>query len=172
MTVHLRSLAFLLIANSLVIADPPALIALSAAAPNTVGAQASIARYFSDEMYVQLGAEEGLTRFHSRWASITQAMLGMGAEMESSSRLFFRATGSYGIGFILNPGDTGNSRSDWMQIVRVTPQAVWYPYGRFSGTALGFTLGVNLEYRSSLTDRALPGRLPGLNSQIVAGLVL
>lgn len=172
MSIHLRSLAFFLIANSLALAVPPSLFMLSGSAPNTAGAQISCSRYFSDEAYAQLGAEEGLARFQSRWANIVQGMLGAGMEIESSSHLFYRATGSFGVGYILNPGDTGHSRSDWMQVLRVSPQAIWYPNGRFSGASLGFTLGLNLEYRSSLTDRPLPGRLPGVNSQILLGLVL
>lgn len=172
MKIHPRSLALLLIANSHSIAAPPTLIAFGASAPNTVGAHASLSRYFSEEIYLQLGAEEGLTRYQSRWASISTGNLGMGMEMEVSSHLFYRATGNFGIGYILNPGDTGHTRSDWMQVVRIAPQVVWYPYGRFSGTTLGFTAGINLEYRSSLTKRALPGRLPGANAQFVAGLVL
>jgi hypothetical protein len=172
MSLHPRSLAFLVIANSLAFATPPALIAISASAPNAVGAQASMARYASDEVYVQLGLEQGLARYQSRWASISHGMLGAGLELESSSRLFVRATASYGIGYILNPGDSSDTSSDWMQVVRIAPQVVWYPYGRFSGTALGFTFGLNLEFRSSLTQQPLPGRLPGVNSQLVVGLVL
>ena len=172
MKIHPRSLALLIIANSLVFADPPALIALSASTPNTAGAQLTLSRYFSDAVYAQMGAEAGLTRYQSRWVDISQAMFGVGMEMESTSHLFYRATGSFGVGYILNPGDTGHSRSDLLQALRVSPQVVWYPYGRFSGTTLGLTIGINLEYRSSLNSRPLPGSLPGVNTQFVAGLVL
>ncbi len=172
MKFHLRSLALPFFASSLTYAAPPALVSLAAATPNLPGAQLSGALYLSDESYGQLTLEEGLSRLHGRWASLSQASAGFGREIEFSSHLFFRATGSYGLGFLADPGDTGNVHSDWMHSLRFAPQVVWYPNGRFWGSSLGFTGGVQIGYRASLTSRALPGALRGANAQIFAGLVL
>ncbi len=172
MILHLRSLAFLIIANSLARAAPPVMFTLSGSAPNVPGARVSAARYFDDNIYLQAGLEEGVSRLDSHWASLSQGLIGIGWEMESTSHLFFRTTGMGGVSAIFKPGDTQSKHSDWMQTIRIAPEVVWYPYGRFSGASMGFSAGVHLEFRSSLTQRPLPGNLEGTNTQFFAGLVL
>lgn len=172
MNLHLRSLAVVVIANSLSNAAPPATITVVGAAPNLASAGLTLSRYFADPAYLHFELDEGLTRFQSRWSSLSQASIGMGWEMESSSHLFFRTTASVGAGILLLPGDTGASKSEWLRTITVSPEMVWFPYGRFRGASMGFTMGIHLQYRSSLTPRPLPGQLPGANAQFFAGLVL
>ena len=172
MKFHFRSLTLAALAGSLAQAAPPALVSLAAATPNLPGAQLSGSLYASDGLYGQLTLEEGISRLQARWASLSQASTGLGWELELSSHLFFRTTGSYGLGYLANPGDTAKIHSDWMQSFRLTPQVVWYPNGRFSGASIGVTGGVHLDYRTSLNSRSLPGGLRGANAQLFAGLVL
>jgi len=154
------------------LAAPPGIFEVGVSAPNGLGGHLAYSGYFTETNFVQLRLEESVLNLRPRISNLQHILLGAGYEEEFSSHLFFRLTGGLGLGQVMLRDQPGLVREAYLSTVRIAPDLTWFPYGRFGGASIGLNIGVNLQYRQALGDRALPSSISNQGAQIFAGLVL